>query len=102
MGRLVANATTRAQLSPAVLAKYEGTYKFREGAAIVVGFMGKTQIVSVINGQLYLNALPLLPQTETTFDSTGAAAKFLMDASGKATRLVLSQTEGDAIYDRKR
>jgi hypothetical protein len=63
--------------------------------------MGMTQILSVVNGQLYLNALPLIPQSETRFDSTGAAAEFFMDANGRVTRLVLSQTEGDASYDRK-
>ena len=64
--------------------------------------MGMTQNVSLVSGQLYLNALPLTPQTDTKFESTGAAAEFLLDASGKVTRLVLSQAEGDAIYDIKR
>jgi hypothetical protein len=63
--------------------------------------MGMHQSVSLINGQLYLNALPLIPQSETKFASTGAAAEFLMDAKGTVMRLVLSQTEGDAKYDRK-
>jgi hypothetical protein len=48
-----------------------------------------------------LNALPLIPQSETKFESTGADAEFLLDANGKVTRLVLGQTEGAAIYDRK-
>jgi len=43
-----------------------------------------------------------MPQTETKFESPGAAAEFLLDANGKVTRLVLSQAEGDAIYDLKR
>jgi hypothetical protein len=64
--------------------------------------MGMTQNVTLVSGQLYLNALPLMPQTETKFESTGAAAEFLLDANGKVTRLVLSQAEGDAIYDLKR
>ena len=63
--------------------------------------MGMTQNVTLINGRLYLNALPLIPQSETKFESTGAAAEFLMDTNGKVTRLVLGQTEGAAIYDRK-
>jgi hypothetical protein len=49
-----------------------------------------------------LNALPLIPQSETKFESTGAAAEFFLNANGTVTRLVLSQTEGDAIYDPKR
>ena len=99
--RLVARANTGVELSSAVLAKYAGRYEFRQGSSVVAGFMGMTQILSVVNGQLYLNALPLIPQSETRFDSTGAAAEFFMDANGRVTRLVLSQTEGDASYDRK-
>jgi len=75
--------------------------EFREGSAAVAGFMGRTQSLTVVNGQLYMNALPLIPQSETRFDSTGAAAEFFMDANGAVTRLVLSQTEGDARYERK-
>jgi hypothetical protein len=99
---MVATANTGVQLSSAVLATYAGRYEFREGSPNVVGFMGKDQTVTLINGQLFLNALPLIPQSETRFESTGAVAEFLMDANGAVTHLVLSQTEGDARYDRKR
>ncbi|PYR82854.1 MAG: hypothetical protein DMG18_14250 [Acidobacteria bacterium] len=98
--RLVAKANAAVQLSAAVLAKYAGTYEFRGGSRTVAGFMGNTQTVAMINGQLYLNALPLIPQSETRFESTGAAAEFFLDANGTVTHLVLSQTEGDARYDR--
>ncbi len=100
-GHMVGTANTGVHLSSAVLAKYAGRYEFREGSQAVRGFMGITQTVSMINGQLYLNALPLIPQSETVFESTGAYAEFVLDANGKVTRLVLGQTEGDAIYDRK-
>jgi hypothetical protein len=99
--RLKSKANKGVQLSSAVLAKYAGTYEFREGSTVVSGFMGRTQKVTLINGQLYLNALPLIPESETRFDSTGAAAEFFTDAKGTVMRLVLSQTEGDAKYDRK-
>ena len=99
---MVGTANTSVQLSSAVLAKYAGRYGFREGSRTVAGFMGMTQNVTLINGQLYLNALPLIPQSETKFESTGAAAEFFLDANGTVTRLVLSQTEGDATYDPKR
>ena len=85
-------------LSPAVLAKYTGRYDFRGG---VRPFAGMSQNVTLVNGQLFLNALPLIPQSETKFESTGAAAEFLLDANGKATRLVLGTPAGDALYDRK-
>ena len=63
--------------------------------------MGTLQNVTLINGLLYLNALPLVPQSETEFESTGAYAEFFLDSNRKVTRLVLGQTEGDAIYDRR-
>jgi hypothetical protein len=100
--RLSAVANAGVPLSRAVLDKYAGTYEFHAGSTTVAGFMGRTQAVTVVNGYLYLNALPLIPQSETTFDSTGAAAEFLVDASGRVTELVLRQTEGDARYNRKR
>jgi hypothetical protein len=97
---MVSTANTGVQLSPAVLEKYAGRYEFREGSTAVRGFMGVTQKVTLINGELYLNALPLIPQSEARFESTGADAEFLSDAN-EVTRLLLRQTEGDAIYYRK-
>jgi hypothetical protein len=99
---LVGTARTGVQVSSAVLEKYTGRYGFRDGSRTVAGFMGMNQNVTLIDGQLYLNALPLIPLSETTFESTGAVAEFFLDANGKITRLVLSQTEGEAIYDPKR
>jgi hypothetical protein len=64
--------------------------------------MGMNQNVTLVNDRLYLNALPLIPLSETTFESTGAIVEFFADASGQVTRLVLGQTEGEAIYDLKR
>ena len=61
-----------------------------------------SQKVTLFNDRLYLNALPLIPQSETTFESTGAVAEFILDGNGKAARLVLGQTEGDAVYDLQR
>ena len=98
---MVGSANTGVPLSAAVLARYAGRYEFREGSRQVGAFMGMTQNVTLIDGHLYLNALPLIPQSETRFESTGADAEFVLDANGKVTRLVLNQTEGDGIYDRK-
>jgi len=98
---MVSTANTGVQLSPTVLAKYVGTYEFHAGSPNVRAFMGRTQRVTLINGRLYLNALPLVPQSETKFESTGAAAEFFVDAKGAVTHLVLGQTEGDGRYDRK-
>ena len=98
--REVGKAKTTVELSSATLGRYVGTYEFRGGFAGVAGFMGRTQNVALIDGTLYLNALPLIPLSETRFDSTGAAAEFSIDTNG--AHLILSQTEGDATYDRKR
>ena len=79
-----------------------GAYEFHgAGSPMVAAFMGSTQKVALIKGTLYLNSLPLVPQSETRFDSTGAAAEFFVDTNGTVTHLILSQTEGDAKYDRK-
>src|SRR2546422_1123899 len=90
------------ELSPDVLAKYVGRYEVREGSRSLPGFIGPTQNVTLVNGQLYMNIIPLIPRSETKFDSTGAAAEFVLDANGTVTRLVLSQPEGDGIYVPKR
>jgi hypothetical protein len=98
---LVGQANTGVELSSARLRKYEGIYEVSGGSPAVAGFMGRTQTVRLIDGTLYLNALPLIPQSETRFDSTGAAAEFFVDSNGTVTHLILRQTEGDAKYDRK-
>ncbi|MBV9746053.1 MAG: hypothetical protein JO099_20020, partial [Acidobacteriia bacterium] len=98
---LVGKANSDIDLGAATLARYAGRYEFRGGSETVVAFMGNPQIVALIGGTLYLNALPLIPRSETRFDSTGAAAEFVMDQNGAVSHLILSQTEGDARYDRK-
>jgi hypothetical protein len=99
---MVGTASTGVQLNAATLARYTGRYEFREGSTMVLGFMGRSQNVTLLNGQLYLNALPLIPLSETKFESTGAVAEFVLDGNGKVTRLVLGQTEGDAVYHPQR
>ncbi len=99
---LVGNGTAGVELSTAALARYVGKYEFREGSRNVAAFMGVNQNVTLVNGQLYINAIPLIPRSETKFDSTGAAAQFVLDANGTVARLVLSQPEGDGIYVPKR
>lgn len=97
--RLVGIATARVDVSPRLLARYVGRYVFTRGIRAIPTFMGAAQRVSLIDGQLYLNALPMYPQSETKFESSGAVAEFVVDASGTVTRLVLSQTEGDSVYE---
>jgi hypothetical protein len=99
---MVGTAKSGVAVSSVVLEKYVGRYVFRDGSRTVAGFMGVNQSVTLHNGLLYLNALPLIPIAETQFESTGAVAEFFLDANGTATRLVLGQTEGAAIYERQR
>lgn len=98
---LVGTAKAVAQLPASALARYGGVYKYREGPPAAATFFGTTQIVSVNQGQLYMKDFPLIPQTETRFDSTAGTIEFFQDASGKVTHLILSAAEGDLRYDRK-
>lgn len=99
---LVGTESKSVHLSSTLLATYAGKYEFSGGSQTVAGFMGMNQTVTLLNGQLYLNALPMLPLSETQFESTGANAEFFLDTKGAPARLVLTQTEGDAIYSPKR
>ena len=85
-------------LDRAVLTRYVGRYTFNGGSRAVSGFMGMNQNVTLVDGQLYLNALPLIALSETKFESSGAIAEFFLDPRGAVTRMVLGQTEGEAIY----
>ena len=58
--------------------------------------------MSLVNGQLFMNALPLIPQSETTFETETAVIEFVMDLGGQVTHLVLTAAGGDNRYDRER
>ena len=96
--RLVGVERAGVSVDTAVLSRYQGRYAFSAGSRTVAGFMGMNHTVTLVNGRLYLNALPLIPLSATMFESTGAIAQFSLDASGTVTRLVLGQTEGEAVY----
>ena len=99
---LVGTAKAVAHPSPAVLDKYSGQYKFSDGVIASRDFFGPEQIVSVQRGQLDMKDFPLIPQSDTRFDSTAGTIEFYLDSSGRVTHLVLSAAEGDARYDRTR
>src|SRR5579863_2035915 len=98
---LVGTAVAAAQPSAAALAKYAGEYVYRNGPAGTAAFFGPTQTVALLHGQLYMKDFPLVPQTQTRFDSTAASIEFFFDTSGAVTHFILSAAEGDARYDRK-
>ena len=99
---LVGTAKAATHPSPAVLARYAGEYRFRDGVVTSRDFFGPDQIVSVLQGQLYMKDFPLIPQSETSFDSTAGTIEFYLDSSGRVTHFILSAAEGDARYDRTR
>ena len=86
---LVGRANTGVKILSAVLAMYAGTYEFRDGPPVVAGFFGKTETFTVIDGQLWMNAIPLIPQSETRFDSAAASGGVLQDAHGEVAYLML-------------
>jgi len=97
---LVGTAKAASHPGPAVLAKYAGEYEFRDGVISSRDFFGPHQIVRVLDGQIYMKDFPLIPQSETRFDSTAGTIEFHLDSSGRVAHLILSAAEGDARYDR--
>ena len=98
---LAGKANGGVHVSKAVLEKYTGRYEFTKGAPAAGSFFPRTPVVTLVNGQLYLNDLPLIPQTETRFDSTAATIEFVSDAKGAVTHFILNAAEGDSRFDRK-
>jgi hypothetical protein len=98
---MVWTAKAVAPLSPALLARYTGEYRFREGPAGIKEVVGPVQIVSVLHGQLFMKDFPLIPQAETQFGSIAGTVEFVLDSSGKVTYLVLNGADGVSRYDRK-
>ena len=97
---LSAKAESRVALPRQTMEKYLGTYLFRSGAAAVPAFVGPRQTVSIVNGQLYINAIPLLALSETLFDSTGGIVEFLA-SDGSASQMKITITEGEARFERQ-
>jgi len=98
---LVGQASAGVKIGAAVLAKYAGTYEFREGPPVIAGFFGRRDTLTVVDGQLWMNAIPLIPQSATRFESTAAPVEFFMDANGAVTHFILTANEGEARYDRR-
>ena len=80
---LVGKAPKGVKLSPSVLSKYAGTYELREGGP---GVPRQPIKITLVNGQLYVGALPLIPQSETSFQYLdGNQLDFSQDAAGTVT-----------------
>jgi hypothetical protein len=98
---LVGKATEGVKLSEAVLAKYAGTYELSEADP---GLLNRRPFtISLANGQLYLGALRLIPQSETNFQwFDGTAFDFSLDAAGNVTGVRRDFGEDRAGFFRKR
>jgi hypothetical protein len=80
---LVGNENKGVMVSAAVLAKYAGRYELREGES---GVPRAPITIILVNGQLYWGALPMIPQSETSFQwLDGNQVDFFQDASGNVT-----------------
>jgi hypothetical protein len=82
-------------ITPAVLAKYEGSYDLTD-------LEGKQQLfrVTVSGNQLMMQPptggkYPLSAESETVFSIAGARVEFFNDGAGAITHLVISTVEGD-------
>lgn len=98
---LVGKATTGVKVDLNVLAKYAGRYEIREKSPVIGGFFGTADTFTVIDGQLWMNAIPMIPLSETRFESAAVAVEFFTDAHGAVTHFMLQANEGEARYDRK-
>ena len=88
------------KLSAAVLARYAGTYDSPPGPP---GAARQPMTVSLVNGQLYVGPLPLVPQSETSFVwFDGSPWDFSLDAGGAVTGVTRTFSEGRAGFFRKR
>ena len=98
---LVGQVNADVKIGPAVMAKYAGRYELRGAAPGIAGFFGRTQTLRVIEGQLFMNAIPLIPRSETSFDSVAAPVEFFLDSHGTVTHFLLRANDGEGRYDRK-
>jgi len=96
---MVGKAAKGIQLSPSVLAKYAGTYDLREGEA---GVPRQPITITLSNVQLYIGALPLTPESETSFQWGSSRIDFSQDAAGTVTGFMLMFGFGETGYYVKR
>jgi hypothetical protein len=90
------------KVSPVILAKYAGTYDLRDKVPGMPPGFPPPLTVSLADGQLYVGAVPLIPQSETSFEwFDGSSVEFSRDASGAVTG-VTGAFQGQPGFYRKR
>jgi hypothetical protein len=98
---LVGRMSPGVKISPAILAKYAGTYEMRDPVPGRPPGFPPPFTISLTDGQLYVGALPLIPQSETTFQEfDGRLLEFSLDGSGAVSGLtrVISESESGFFH----
>ena len=88
------------RLSPELVANYAGTYELTPTRQVVVMTTGDLLYIQGLNEP----KLPLLPESDTRFQSTATtnAFEFVKDAQGKVTHLIVRGDAGEQRAVRKR
>jgi YD repeat-containing protein len=102
--RLVGQTASQAvQVSAAILVNYAGTYELRDALPGLPPGFPPPYTVALANGQLYVGALQLIPQSETRFQEfDGGVVEFSYDASGAITGVTRTIGDGQSGFFRKR
>jgi hypothetical protein len=99
---LVGRMNQGVKVSPVILAKYAGTYELRDKVPGMPPGFPASVTISLADGQLYVGALPLIPQSETSFQwFDGTSVEFSRDNSGAVTG-VTGGFQGPPAFYRKR
>jgi hypothetical protein len=66
--------------------------------------MGSTpsQTVTLVGGRLYVNAYPMIAESETKFTYGGGTVEFVLDANGSVSHMLAGAVEGTSRFDRQR
>ena len=100
---LVGRMNRGVKVSAAILAKYAGTYELRDPVPGMPPGFPPPFTISLTDGQLYMGALRLVPQSETVFQEfDGRLLEFSLDAGGAVTGLtrVISESESGFFHKR--
>jgi hypothetical protein len=91
------------KVDAAILAKYAGTYVLPDAVPGMPPGFPPPYTVSLVDGQLYVGALPLIAQSETRFQEfDGGSVGFSRDASGAVTGLMHGVGDSEPRFFRKR
>jgi len=91
------------EVSAAILVTYAGTYELRDAVPGMPPGFPPPYTVTFADGQLYVGALRLIPQSETRFQEfDGSYVEFSRDASGAIAGLTRSFAESQSGFFRKR